>query len=66
MITLAKVLDDLTLLTPQERRELPLRLLELECTGPEAEDLAACEQAAALGFAMLDELEAISCAGSGY
>lgn len=41
-----------------ERRELSLRLLELDTTAQEAEDMATCEHSAALGFAMLDEMEA--------
>lgn len=57
MITLHEVLDELPSLSRKERRELSLRLLELDCTAAEAEDLAVCEHSAAIGFALLDELE---------
>jgi hypothetical protein len=45
-------------LSRKERRELSLRLLELDGSAVEAEDLAVCGHSATLGFALLDELEA--------
>ena len=45
-------------LSRKQRTELSLRLLEMDCTQDDAADLAACEQAALFGFAMLDEMEA--------
>jgi len=57
-MSFAEVLDELPGLNHRQRRELALRLLELDTTAAEAEDLAACEHSAALGFAMLDEMEA--------
>jgi len=58
MISIREILDELPSLNREERRELSLRLLEMECTPAEAGDLAVCEHSAALGFAMLDEMEA--------
>jgi hypothetical protein len=58
MISLHQVLDELPSLSREERRELSLRLLEMDCTAAEAEDIAVCEHSAALGFALMDELEA--------
>lgn len=58
MISMQQVIAELPSLSRAERRELSLRLLELDCSSDEAEDLAACEHFADLGFAMLDEMEA--------
>lgn len=58
MISISQILNELPSLNREERRELSLRLLEMDCTPAEAEDLAVCEHSAAIGFAMLDELEA--------
>jgi hypothetical protein len=54
MISLHQVLDELPSLSREERRLLSLRLLEMDCTTAEAEDLAACEHSASLGFALMD------------
>ena len=53
-----EILEELPRLTWQQRRELALRLCEINSSEAEAEDLAACEHSAALGFAMLDRMEA--------
>ncbi|MCW1884776.1 hypothetical protein OKA04_08555 [Luteolibacter flavescens] len=58
MISIRQILEELPSLNREERRELSLRLLEMDSTPEEAADLAVCEHSAALGFAMLDELEA--------
>ena len=58
MISMQQVMAELPSLSRAERRELSLRLLELDCSSGEAEDLASCEHSAVLGFAMLDEMEA--------
>ena len=57
-VSFAQVLEELPILTQPQRRELALRLFALETTDQEAADVAGCEHAAALGFAMLDEMEA--------
>lgn len=57
-MSFAQVLEELPSLTPPQRREVSLRLLEIENTEAEAEDIAVCEHSAALGFAMLDAMEA--------
>lgn len=53
-----QVLEELPTLTRPERRELSLRLFEILSTEAEADDIAVCEHSAAMGFAMLDALEA--------
>lgn len=58
MMDFQQVVLKLPELSRKERRELSLRLLEMDCTPEETIDLAACGQAALLGFAMLDEMEA--------
>jgi hypothetical protein len=57
-MSFSEVLEELPSLTAHERRELALKLLELETTASEAEEIALCEHSAALGFAMLDAMEA--------
>jgi hypothetical protein len=57
-MSFTQVLEELPVLTRQERRELSLRLLELDSSQAEADDIAICEHSAAMGFAMLDALEA--------
>jgi hypothetical protein len=54
----AEVIEELPQLTRQQRRDLSLRLMEFDCSPEESEDLAVCEFSAALGFALLDEMEA--------
>ncbi|MBL9155700.1 MAG: hypothetical protein JNK37_24705 [Verrucomicrobiales bacterium] len=44
--------------TRSQRREISLRLLEIESTEAEMVDIAVCELSAAAGFAMLDAMEA--------
>ena len=57
-MSLPQILAELPILTRQERQELAMRLLEIDSTEAEREDMAVCEHSAALGFAMLDALEA--------
>ena len=57
-MSFAQVLEELPALTRPERRELSLRLFEIETTEAEADDIAVCEHSAAMGFAMLDAMEA--------
>ena len=57
-MSFAQVLEELPALTRPERRELSLRLFEIETTAAEADDIAVCEHSAAMGFAMLDAMEA--------
>jgi hypothetical protein len=53
-----ELLAELPKLTPVQRRELVLRLVEMDTTKAEAEDIAACELSAALGFGILEQMEA--------
>jgi hypothetical protein len=57
-MSFAEVIQELPRLTRQQRRELALKLLEFDASGEESDDMAVCELSAAMGFAMLDELEA--------
>jgi len=57
-MSLAEVIAELPSLSPRERRELALRLIELDSNAAEADDMAVCEQTAIAGFAMLDAMEA--------
>ena len=57
-MSFAQVLAELPSLTRPERRELSLRLFEIESSEAEADDIAVCEHSAAMGFAMLDAMEA--------
>ena len=52
-MSLEEIITQLPKLTPQERRELSLRLLELE----DDPDVGLCNAAAAQGFALLDQEE---------
>jgi hypothetical protein len=57
-MSFAQVLEELPALTRPQRRELSLRLLEIQSSDAEADDIAVCEHSAAMGFAMLDAMEA--------
>ena len=57
-MSLTRLLAELPSLSPTERREVALRLIEIDCSDAETEDLAACEQSAIAGFAMLETMEA--------
>jgi len=57
-MSFAQVLEELPALTRPQRRELSLRLFEIQSSDAEADDIAVCEHSAALGFAMLDAMEA--------
>jgi hypothetical protein len=54
----AQVLAELPALSRLERRELAMRIVEMDSSEGEMDDMAACEHSAALGFAMLDTMEA--------
>ena len=57
-MSFAQVLEELPALTRPQRRELSLRLFEIQSSDAEADDIAVCEHSAAIGFAMLDAIEA--------
>lgn len=57
-MSFAEVLEELPALTRPQRRELSLRLFEIQSSDAEADDIAVCEHSAAMGFAMLDAMEA--------
>lgn len=52
------MLAEIPALTRQQRRELSLRLIEMDTSVAELEDMAVCEHSASLGFALMDSLEA--------
>ncbi len=54
-MSMAEIIEELPKLTHQERRELCQRIIALEA---EQEDLAAADQSAREGFAILDAMEA--------
>lgn len=54
----AQVIADLPALSRLERRELALRIMEIDSTDAELDDMAVCEQSVVLGFAMLERMEA--------
>ena len=54
-MSMTQILAELPRLSHAERRELSRRLNALEA---ETEDLAACEESARRGFALLDAMEA--------
>ena len=58
IMSFAQVLEELPALTRPQRREISLRLFEIQTTEAEADDVAVCEHSAAMGFAMLDAMEA--------
>ena len=57
-MSFTEVLEELPALSRPQRRELSLRLFEMETTEAEADDIAVCEHSAALGFGLLDAMEA--------
>ncbi len=57
-MSFTQVIAELPALTRPQRREVALRLFEMESTEAEANDIAVCEHTAVLGFAMLEALEA--------
>lgn len=57
-MSFTQIIEEIPLLTRAQRREVALRLLEMEATEAEAEDIALCEHSAAMGFALLDAMEA--------
>lgn len=57
-MSFAQVLEELPALSHAQRREISLRLFEIEAGEAESEDIAVCEHSATLGFAMLDAMEA--------
>jgi hypothetical protein len=58
IMSFTQVIKELPTLTRPQRREVALRLFEMESTEAEAGDIAICEHSAAIGFAMLDSMEA--------
>ncbi|MBV8376543.1 MAG: hypothetical protein JO279_06010 [Verrucomicrobia bacterium] len=52
-MSLDEIIEELPNLSPQQRRELGLRLLELEAD----DDVAQCNYVAAHGFALIDQEE---------
>ena len=58
IMSFTQVIEELPTLTPPQRREVALRLFEMDSTEAEAGDIAICEHSAAMGFAMLDSVEA--------
>ncbi len=52
------MLAEIPVLTRQQRRELSLRLIEMDASVAELEDMAVCESSASLGFALMDTMEA--------
>lgn len=57
-MSFAQVIAELPTLTRPQRREMALRLFEMESTEAEASDIAVCEHSAAMGFALLEAMEA--------
>jgi uncharacterized protein Smg (DUF494 family) len=57
-MSFTQLLAEIPTLTRLERRELVLRLVEMDSTEAELDDMAVCEQSATLGFAILDSMEA--------
>jgi hypothetical protein len=57
-MSFAQVLAELPILSRPQRREVGLRLFEMESSEAEADDISVCEHSAAWGFAMLDAIEA--------
>lgn len=54
-MSLSDILKELSGLSPNERRALSRKLVELEV---ESEDAQLCDQTARAGFALLDQMEA--------
>jgi len=57
-MSFAEVLAEIPALTRQQRREFSLRLIEMDASLAEREDMAVCEHSASLGFALIDSMEA--------
>lgn len=57
-MSFTQIIEEIPSLTRSQRREVALRLFEMESTEAEAGDIAICEHSAALGFAMLEAMEA--------
>jgi len=57
-MSFTQIIEEIPSLTRSQRREVALRLFEMESTEAEAGDLAICEHSAAIGFAMLEAMEA--------
>jgi len=56
-MSFAEVLAEIPALTRQQRRELFLRLIEMDTSVAELEDMAVCEHSAGIGFALMDSME---------
>ena len=57
-MSITQIIEEIPLLTRTQRREVALLLFEMESTEAEAEDVSICEHSAALGFSLLDAMEA--------
>lgn len=57
-MSFAELLAEIPALTRQQRQELSLRLIEMDTSVAELEDMAVCEQFANVEFALMDSLEA--------
>jgi len=57
-MSFTQIIEEIPSLTRSQRREVALRLFEMESTEAEAGDIAICEHSAALGFTMLEAMEA--------
>ena len=51
---MTEIILELPRLTPHQRRELCLKIIELEA---ETDDIALCDESARQGFAILDQME---------
>ena len=60
-MSMVEIIDELSKLTHQERRELCRKIVEIESQG---EDMDLCDEAAREGFAMLDQMEAQDAPGA--
>ena len=57
-MSFAEVLAEIPVFTRQQRRELSLRLIEIDSSAAELEDMAICEHSADEGFAVMNLMEA--------
>ena len=57
-MSFTQIIEEIPSLTRSQRREVAMRLFEMESTEAEAGDLAICEHSAVIGFAMLEAMEA--------
>jgi hypothetical protein len=53
-MTIVEILEELPRLLPAERREISRKLIELEAG---VDDIAMCDEAARVGFTLLEQME---------